>query len=97
MRIRFTAQATENLTGIADYVRQRNPQAAMRVRDAILEALRVLASFPQAGRPQTTPGVRKMVTRKYGYLIYYAADEAAGELVILSIKHSAQERQHQDS
>ncbi len=42
-------------------------------------------------------GVRKIVTRKYSYLVYYMVDEAADELVILSVKHSAREREHDDA
>jgi toxin ParE1/3/4 len=41
--------------------------------------------------------VRKIVTRKYAYLIYYMADELADGIVILSIKHLAQEREHSDA
>jgi toxin ParE1/3/4 len=41
--------------------------------------------------------VRKLVTRKYAYLIYYTVDEAAEEIVILNVKHPAQEREHSDA
>lgn len=97
MKTRFTAQATDDLNQIADYLRERNPRAALRVRDAILEALQILGSFPRAGRAQTTLGVRKLVTRKYAYLIYYAINEVADELIVLSVKHPSQEREHEDS
>jgi len=36
------------------------------------------------------------VTRKYSYLIYYTVDEAAEEVVVLSVKHGARERDHSD-
>jgi toxin ParE1/3/4 len=45
MKVRFTPRAARDLAEIADY-RDRNPAAAQRVRDAILESLRNLASFP---------------------------------------------------
>ena len=38
--------------------------------------------------------VRKVMTRKYLYLIYYSCD--ANEIVILTIRHSARERSYQD-
>jgi plasmid stabilization system protein ParE len=41
-------------------------------------------------------GVRKLVTRKYPYLVYYTVDEAAGEIVILNVKHPARRREHED-
>lgn len=53
--------------------------------------------FPHVGRPQRTEGVRKLVTRRYAYLIYYLVDEAADELVILNVKHPAREREYEES
>jgi len=53
--------------------------------------------FPQVGRLQQTEGVRKFVTPHYAYLIYYTVDDAAGEIIILSVKHSAQKRDHEDA
>jgi len=41
--------------------------------------------------------VRKLVTRKYTYLVYYTVDEAAQEIVILNVKHPAQGREHSDA
>ena len=70
MKLRFTPQAIENLAKIADYLHERNPTAARRVRAAIYEGLRNLILFPYVGRPQTFAGVRKLVTRKYAYLVY---------------------------
>ncbi|HEU5016883.1 MAG TPA: type II toxin-antitoxin system RelE/ParE family toxin [Pseudolabrys sp.] len=81
---------------IADYLRERNPAAALRIRFAIYETLQNILLFPYAGRLQTTETVRKLVTRRYGYIIYYAVDEAADEIVLLSIQHPAREREHQD-
>jgi plasmid stabilization system protein ParE len=53
--------------------------------------------FPYIGRAQQTKGVRKFVTRKYPYLVYYTVDEAAGEIVILNVKHPAQKREHEEA
>jgi plasmid stabilization system protein ParE len=53
--------------------------------------------FPQVGRLQQTKGVRKFVTRRYAYLIYYMVDSVVGEIVVLSIKHPAQKREHDDA
>jgi hypothetical protein len=36
------------------------------------------------------------VTRKYSYLVYYSIDEPAGEIVVLTIRHHARERQYSD-
>jgi plasmid stabilization system protein ParE len=97
MKLRFTLRAIQDLAGIADYIREHSPQAALPVRNAILESLQNLVIFPHLGRKQQIDGVRKVVTRRYPYLVYYAIDDAADEIVILSIQHPAQEREHSDA
>jgi toxin ParE1/3/4 len=97
MRLRFTPQATQDLAEIADYLQTHNPAAALRVRGAILNSLQNLALWPEIGRRQTVEGVRKLVTRKYSYLVYYTVDERADEIVILAIQHPAREREYQDA
>ena len=96
MKLRFTPRATQDLTGIADHIREHSPQAALRVRSAILESLQNLVVFPRLGRQQQMEGVRKLVTRHYPYL-YYTIDDAADEIVVVAIQHPAQEREHSDA
>jgi len=97
MKLRFTRRATQDLTDIADYLRQRNPQGARRVRTAILESLQALVLFPLIGRRQTTEGVRKLVIRRYPYVAYYVADESSEEIVVLTVQHAARRREHSDA
>jgi toxin ParE1/3/4 len=97
MKLRFTTRATENLIEIASYLHERDPGAASRVRAAIYECLQNLILFPAAGRAQKVGRVRKLVTSKYAYLIYYSLDEAADEIVILNVKHPARDRDHEDA
>jgi toxin ParE1/3/4 len=97
MKLRFTPRAIENIAAIADYIRERSPSAAQRVRAAIYESLQDLILFPDAGRMQATHGVRRFVTRKYAYLVYYTVDEVAGEIIILNVKHPAQSREYEDT
>jgi plasmid stabilization system protein ParE len=97
MKLRFTTRAVQDLAGIAEYVSEHSPQAALRVRAAILESLRSLVLFPHIGRQQKIEGVRKLVTRRYPYLVYYTTDDVAQEVVILTIQHPAREREHSDA
>ena len=97
MKLRFTPRATRDLLDIADYILERSPNASLRVRAAILDSLQDLVMFHEAGRRQTIEGVRKVVTRKYSYLIYYGFDRSADEIVILTIQHSAREREYEDA
>ena len=96
MKLRFTPRATSDLTAIADYIRVRNPAASLAVRDAILASLQTLVLFPEIGRRQTTEGVRKLVTRRYGYLVYYTVDRVNEEIAVLTIQHPARRREYSD-
>jgi plasmid stabilization system protein ParE len=97
MRLRFTPRATQDLVDIADYFRERSPEAGVRVRTAILASLQNLVVFPEIGRRQALPGVRKLITRKYSYLVYYTVDAAVDEIIVLTIQHPAQEREYEDA
>jgi len=97
MKLRFTTRATENLIEIAAYLHERNPAAARRVRAAIYDGLQNLILFPHVGRLQKVERVRKFVTRKYAYLIYYTVDETTEEIVVLNVKHPARERDYEDA
>ena len=96
MKLRFTPLAVETIAETADFIRTENPRAAQRVRAAIYEGLEILLIFPHAGRLQRTEGVRKFVTPRYRYIVYYHVDAGAEEIVVLSVKHPAQRRPHTD-
>jgi toxin ParE1/3/4 len=96
VKLQFTPRATRDLAEIADYLRTRNPDAALAVRDAILRSLQNLTLFPAIGRPQNVEGVRKLVTPKYRCLVYYTIDEGAEEVVILTIQHPSRSREYRD-
>jgi toxin ParE1/3/4 len=94
---RVTPRATRDLAEVAEYLRTRNPSAALAVRAAILRSLRNLTLFPTIGRPQDVEGVRKLVTPKYRYLVYYMIDEGAEEIVILTIQHPGRSREYRNA
>jgi toxin ParE1/3/4 len=68
----------------------------LRVRAAILESLQDFILFPELGRRQAVKGVRKLITRKYSYLVYYSLDQSADEIVILTIQHPVRDREYKD-
>jgi plasmid stabilization system protein ParE len=72
MRVRFTLRAAQDLIKIAEYLSERNPAAATRVRDAILRSVQALSMFSEIGRKQSVDGVRKMPTPGFPYLLYYS-------------------------
>jgi plasmid stabilization system protein ParE len=96
MKLRFTLRAIADLAELTDYIHAHNPAAAQRVRAAIYASLEILILFPHIGRKQKTPGVRKLVTRRYRYLVYYTVDESTEQVIILNVKHPSRRREHSD-
>ena len=96
MKLRFTPRATRDLAEIAEYIHERSLRAAIRVRSVILQSLEDLLLFPELGRRQSLRDVRKLVTRRYSYLVYYRIDQANDEIIILTIQHHARRREYED-
>jgi plasmid stabilization system protein ParE len=68
--------AAQDMTDSWQYIAEDSPQAARRVREEILAAIRALAPFPDIGhkRPDlTSRPLRFIVVREY--LIAYAPEE----------------------
>ena len=97
MRVTYSPRAVADLDIIAAHLVPRSPQGAQRVRADIIETVKHLARHPRLGRQQTTEGVRKIVTRKYAYRIYYVIEELAGEIVIVTIRHGSQRSEFTDA
>jgi toxin ParE1/3/4 len=97
MKLRFAPRALANIIEISEYIKEHNPAAAQRVRDAIYQSLQNLILFPHVGRRQKAEGVRRFVVPRYGYLVYYTVDETAEEIVIVSVNHPARRREHEDA
>lgn len=89
MKARYTPRALADLLEIADYIRQFNPAAALKVRDDIRRAIAMLERFPHSGPRTNVPPVRKAVVRRYPYIIYYEVEVDRREIVILTIQHGA--------
>ena len=61
MKVRFTPRARRHLEAIADYIGERNPDAARRVGARIREAIELLTDFPLIGHSGALAGTREMV------------------------------------
>jgi plasmid stabilization system protein ParE len=97
MKLRFTRRAAQDLADIANYLRSRSPGGAANVRAAIFDSLQTLTEFPFAGRLQSVGAVRKTVTRKYSYLIYYEISPTSNAIVVITIQHSSRKREFEDN
>lgn len=90
MRLRLSRRAIRDLAAISAYIREHNPSAALRVRDAIYDALHLIVAHPRAGRLQAGT-LRKYALPRYPYLIFYEVDEARDVIGVATIRHAARE------
>ena len=78
--------AAQDITAIWEALATVNPQAARRVREDILEAIRALVPFPHQGHRRTDLTSRPLRFRIVrDYLIAYAPDERP--LLVLAVLH----------
>ncbi|MFO1034280.1 MAG: type II toxin-antitoxin system RelE/ParE family toxin [Hyphomicrobiales bacterium] len=96
MRVRFTPQAKSDLDNIESYCGTLDPALFPRVLGDIVEALEVIMQFPGSGHIQLNAPVRKSVTLRYGYLIYYRHDPGADAIDVIKIAHGRQQRPFED-
>ena len=96
MKVRYTLRARADLEEIADYISQRNPVAAIKVRAAIRRSIDLVKAFPRRGRKQKAYSVRKVGAAKYPYNIYYRIDVSDQAIVVLQIRHAARRPRHKD-
>jgi toxin ParE1/3/4 len=85
MRLRYTLPALTDLESILDYVVDRSPQGASRIR-AVTD---LLLRYPQAGAVTDDPAIRRVTTTPYPYLIFYEATDA--EIIIHAVRHGARD------
>jgi addiction module RelE/StbE family toxin len=93
MRLRFTRRARRHLEDIAEYISERNPDAARRVGARIRETIELVATFPEMGHSGALATTREIVVQGLPYIVVYRVDrDVSGELVILGAYHGAQLR-----
>ncbi|HWN49895.1 MAG TPA: type II toxin-antitoxin system RelE/ParE family toxin [Xanthobacteraceae bacterium] len=93
MRLRYTPRARRHLDAIAQYIDERNPDAARRVGSRIQETINLLAAFPHMGHEGALSGTREFVVPGLPYIIVHRIEIGNEDtLVILGIYHGAQRR-----
>lgn len=93
MKVVIREAAARDLDDILDWISKDNPQAADRLVRRILTRIERLAvsGLPHVGRPGLRDGTRELVEPPY--IIVYIVDEAADEITVLAIFHSARNRE----
>lgn len=89
MKLHVTELAADQIEAINTYLVARSPRGARNVQLALQSAFARLTDFPYIGRRQRTPGVRKIAVGRFPYNIYYSVDETAGEVIIISVRHTS--------
>jgi toxin ParE1/3/4 len=87
LRVRYTENASVELTRIFEYIARDNPLAADAVARRVEDAVAKLALFPGMGRSSEIAGVFVVPLVRYPYMIYYAVD--GDELIVLHVHHGA--------
>jgi len=78
--------AAQDITEIWDFIAADNPQAARRVRQEILDAIRSFVSLPHLGHVRVDLTARPLRFHTVrDYLIVYAPDEKP--LVVIAVLH----------
>jgi len=91
MRTRWSETALVELDDIFRYIFERSPSAASAVVKRIEGLSSLLAEFPEMGHLTDETNVRVLSVVRYPFLMFYAIDEAADEIVVLHVRHSAQD------
>ena len=60
MRVRWTADAADDLERICDYIAEDRPDAARRVAQSVVERIGTLETFPHLGRVGRVQGTREI-------------------------------------
>jgi plasmid stabilization system protein ParE len=91
MKVRWSQTALAQLDDIFFYIYERNRSAALSVTKRVEELAALLGEFPFIGHLTDEAGVRILPVVRYPFAIFYTIDDAAGEVVILHVRHTAQE------
>lgn len=87
-QIKLAARAEADLTRLAEFLLQDNPEAAVSTFAVIASALDVLGSHPLIGRPLVA-GLRELVISRggSGYVALYEFREFEDIVIVLAIRH----------
>ena len=89
MKVAYRLEALQDLDRHRAYILERNPNAALRVADAIRHAISRLELFPYSGRQGIVPGTFELVVPKLPYIVVYRVSE---HVEIVSIFHTSTDK-----
>jgi plasmid stabilization system protein ParE len=87
-KLRIAPAALLDLERLARFLWESDPRAASETLPLILDALKVLETYPLIGRPIAVNRRELLVFRgRTGYLAQYSFRLAEDEVVILAVRH----------
>lgn len=88
MSVRFAPRARRDLEEIFAYIASENPEAAVRVRQAIFRTIRFVGARPYVGtRNARATELRSLLVSRYPYRVHYLL--RGSEVWIVHIRHAA--------
>lgn len=96
MKVSYSRRYLRDFYVIMDYLEALNPAAASRVSGEIDAAIDQLIHFPSSGQATNYGTTRRLVTKRYGYLIYYSVNTASEIVQIQTVTHGRQQRPFDD-
>ncbi len=88
MEIVWTTPSLRDLLAHFDYLAERSPVAALRLDDAVRQAVEGLAEHPNRGRPGRRHGTRELVLVGLPDVVVYTVGET--RITVLRVLHTAQ-------
>jgi plasmid stabilization system protein ParE len=89
MVIVWTRAARRDFAAHFDYLAPRSLDAALRMEEAVLQAIDGLTKFPHRGRPGRRDGTRELIIRGHPYIVVYSVGTT--RIAIVRVLHTAQE------
>ncbi|KRA80682.1 type II toxin-antitoxin system RelE/ParE family toxin [Altererythrobacter sp. Root672] len=81
MQIRYRRSALADLNAIEAFYLEQAPHAIHHVLADIRAAIGILAHFPRVGKRIGQRGLRRILTRRYRYMIAYRAERNEIEII----------------
>lgn len=80
-------RAEEDIDAAAQWYALQRSELPVEFLDAVDAALEFIAQFPEANR-EIESGIRRVLTKKFPFCIYYAVDERVTVVAVLHIHRS---------
>jgi toxin ParE1/3/4 len=88
LKIVWSAGGQLSLQDQLEYIAERNPSAAIALRQRIDSSTSRLSDFPDSGRPGRVPGTRELVVPRTRYIVIYRVESQ--QVSLIRLLHTSQ-------